>query len=176
MKKRRTLIVGLLLVAALALGIGYAGFTSDLSVNGEAIINGVSESQVLITSIELVTDQSTAGIQAVADCGTNGTKAATVDVTGFDAENEYAVIRVTVTNPHQFAVNMTDPVLTPGATNKVNGEDYYFSYDIIDEDNIPDSIAKEGPWTFDVKITCLNVTPDSYTSNFSIAFTASTRT
>lgn len=36
MKKNRTLIVALLLVASLALGIGYAGITSLLSVNGTA--------------------------------------------------------------------------------------------------------------------------------------------
>jgi len=36
MKKNRTLIVALLLVASLALGIGYAGVTSLLSVNGTA--------------------------------------------------------------------------------------------------------------------------------------------
>ena len=54
MKKRRTLIIALLLVAALALGIGYAGFTSQLSVDGEAILNGVSTSEVVITKIEIV--------------------------------------------------------------------------------------------------------------------------
>jgi len=54
MKKNKTLVIGLLLVAALALGIGYAGFTSDMSVGGEAIISGISEGNVLITSIALV--------------------------------------------------------------------------------------------------------------------------
>ena len=36
MKKRRTLIISLLLVAALALGVGYATITRDLSVQGTA--------------------------------------------------------------------------------------------------------------------------------------------
>jgi hypothetical protein len=36
MKKNRTLVIGLLLVAALALGIGYASTTRDLYVQGTA--------------------------------------------------------------------------------------------------------------------------------------------
>lgn len=36
MKKRRTLIIALLLVAALCLGIGYAEITDTLTVNGDA--------------------------------------------------------------------------------------------------------------------------------------------
>ena len=36
MKKRRTLVIGLLLVAALCLGIGYAALTDDLIINGKA--------------------------------------------------------------------------------------------------------------------------------------------
>ena len=39
MKKRRTLIISLLLVAALTLGIGYASLTDDLFVTGSAGIN-----------------------------------------------------------------------------------------------------------------------------------------
>lgn len=39
MKKRRTLIISLLLVAALTLGIGYAALTDDLFVTGSAGIN-----------------------------------------------------------------------------------------------------------------------------------------
>jgi len=110
-----------------------------------------------------------------ANCGENGTKAATVDVIGFDAENEYAVILVTVTNPHQVRVRMTDPVLTPGSTNVVDENNNYFTYDILDEESIPDYIEKESTWTFKVKMTCNQVTSDSYTSNFTITFTATTR-
>ena len=39
MKKRRTFIVSMLLVAALALGIGYAALTDVLEVTGRADIN-----------------------------------------------------------------------------------------------------------------------------------------
>ena len=39
MKKRRTLIISLLLVAALALGVGYAAMTVDTSVTGSATLD-----------------------------------------------------------------------------------------------------------------------------------------
>ena len=40
MKKRRTLIISLLLVAALCLGIGYAAVTDTLTINGSASLDG----------------------------------------------------------------------------------------------------------------------------------------
>ena len=175
MKKNKTLVIGLLLVAALALGIGYAGFTSDMSVGGEAIISGISEGNVLITSIDLVVAESSEGMSVSANCGENGTKAATVDVIGFDAEDEYAVILVTVTNPHQVRVRMTAPVLTPGSTNAIDENNNYFDYEILNAGSIPEYIEKESTWTFKVKMTCNQVTSDSYTSNFTITFTATTR-
>ena len=61
MKKRRTLIISLLLVAALALGIGYAGFTSELMINGDAVMNSTTTSQVVIESVDI--DQKNGEIQ-----------------------------------------------------------------------------------------------------------------
>ena len=42
MKKRRTLIISLLLVAALALGIGYAAMSTELSITGTAHSNATT--------------------------------------------------------------------------------------------------------------------------------------
>ena len=39
MKKRRTMIVALILVATLTIGIGYANFTDELSANATANVN-----------------------------------------------------------------------------------------------------------------------------------------
>ena len=43
MKKRRTLIISLLLIAALCLGIGYAALARDLQINGSANLQGNNE-------------------------------------------------------------------------------------------------------------------------------------
>ena len=177
MKKRRTLIISLLLVAALALGVGYAGFTSQLSIGGEAILNGVSESEVVITKIEITeTSDNVDYITANANCGTNGTKAATVDVSGFKEVNEYAILTVTVSNPHPFTVNTTTPVLVvDAATNKVGStENVYFEIVKYGTD-LPTTIAADGTETFQIKVTAKTIDPNAHTTNFTVTFNASSR-
>ena len=172
MKKRRTLIITCLLIAALALGIGYAGFTSDLSVSGEAVIGATDVSQVVISNITLA-DSSTAEITVTPD-GLN-TKAATVDVTGFKEPNEYAVIDVTVSNPHPFAVSLSAPALTI-TNNDLTGGGSYFAIEIVDPTSIPTTIAADGSVTFQVRVQANVITADAHTTNFRIDFSASTRT
>ena len=178
MKKRRTLIIALLLVAALALGIGYAGFTSQLSVDGEAILNGVSTSEVVITKIEIVEKTEGANyITCESNCGENGTKSATVDVAGFKEVNEYAIIEVTVSNPHPFEVTTTAPALVvDSATNTIPGENAGNYFDItLHGEPLASTIAADGTETFQVKIVAKVITPDAHTTNFDIDFNASTR-
>ena len=176
MKKRRTLIISLLLVAALALGIGYAGFTSQLSIGGEAILSGVSESEVVITKIEIA-ESSGNHITANANCGANGTKAATVDVSGFKDVDEYAVLTVTVSNPHPFAVNTTTPVLVVDeATNKVGTTaSKYFDIELVAGQTLPATIAADGTATFQIKVTAKTIDPNAHTTNFTVTFSASSR-
>ena len=176
MKKRRTLIISLLFVTALALGIGYAGFTSQLSIGGEAILNGVSESEVVITNIE-IERSSGAHITANANCGTSGTKAATVDVSGFKDVDEYAVLTVTVSNPHPFVVNTTDPVLViDEATNKVGtSEAKYFDIQLVAGQTLPATINADGEATFQIEVTAKTIDPNAHTTNFTVTFSASSR-
>ena len=179
MKRKRTLIISLLLVAALALGIGYAGFTSQLSIGGEAVLGGVSESQVVITSIELesVSGSITQSDVTVTDnCGDAGTKNATVDVSGFKEVDDTVTLLVTVSNPHAFEVTMSDPLLSyPDTTNIISGSDTYFDFEIVDPTSIPDTIEAHNEVTFKVSIKANIITPDAHTSNFNIGFAASTR-
>ncbi len=176
MKKRRTLIVGLLLVAALALGIGYAGFTSELSIGGEAILGGVSESQVVIKSIE-IKDGESSGNHIVANVSGEETKAATVDVTGFKEKGEFALLTVTVENPHAFEVNMSAPALVmTGSTNNITGGGTYFDITLEDEASIPTFIEAHNTVTFQIKVKANVITPDAHTTNFTVTFSASTRT
>ena len=176
MKKRRTLIVGLLLVAALALGIGYAGFTSELSIGGEAILGGISESKVVIKNIE-IEDGNSSGEHIVATPSGLGTKAATVDVTGFAEVDEYAILTVTVENPHAVEVSMSAPQLViTESTNVIEGDDTYFAINLVDAASIPTTIAAHDTVTFQVKVKANVITPNAHTTNFTITFSASTRT
>ena len=79
MKKRRSSIISLLLVAALALGIGYAGFTSELTISGDAVMNATSTSLVNISN---VTEVSKSGDLTLSPENL-GSKTVGVDITGF---------------------------------------------------------------------------------------------
>ncbi len=173
MKKKRTLIVGLLLVAALALGIGYAGFTSDLSLGGKAILDGVSESKVVIKNIEIEAGNSS-GDHIVATPGNLNTEAATVDVTGFKAPTDYAILTVTVANPHPFAVNMTAPNLVINDNDIAGGT--YFDITLDNSTPIPTSIGAEDEITFQIKVEANVITPDAHTTSFTVTFSASAGT
>ena len=90
MKKRRTLVISLLLVAALALGIGYAEMSKMLTINGDGILNQKDSSFV----VEFTDGDITA------DCGTveyNGTSA-DFNIANISSKGEKAVITLTVTN------------------------------------------------------------------------------
>ena len=176
MKKKRTLIVGLLLVAALALGIGYAGFTSELSIGGEAILGGVSESEVVIKSIKIA-DGESSGDHITINVTGEDTKSATVDVTGFKEPNEYAILTVTVSNPHPFAVNMSAPALVINeTTNNITGGGTYFDITLVDPSSIPTSVTADGEVTFQIRVEANVITSDAHTTNFSVTFSATTRT
>ena len=90
MKKRRTIIISLLLVAALVLGVGYAEMTRMLTINGDAILNQNNDSFVVeFTDKSITADKGSVTI--------NGTSA------DFNIENiadigDKAVITLTVTN------------------------------------------------------------------------------
>ena len=174
MKKRRTLIITCLIIASLALGIGYAGFTSELSIGGEAILGGVSESQVIIETIE-ITDST--GPHITASVNGEGTKAATVDVSGFAEPDEYAVLTVTVSNPHPFAVTMSAPNLViSDATNTITGGGTYFDIELVDPASIPTTINADSTVTFQIRVAANVITADAHTTNFTVTFSASTRT
>lgn len=60
MKQRRTLIIALLLVAALALGIGYAALSRDLQINGSANLQGNNDDfQIYFTEGSADSDAAT---------------------------------------------------------------------------------------------------------------------
>ena len=63
MKRRRTLIVALLLVAALALGIGYAAITDTLTIGGNASVKPHQENFEVIFKEIKNQDKCTAAIQ-----------------------------------------------------------------------------------------------------------------
>ena len=180
MKKRRTLIISLLLVAALAIGIGYAGFTSELIIKGDAVINGTTNSAVVIKDVDL-TGQSDENIKL--EASGEGTKTVQADVTGFDSTTDSALITVTIENPHEFPVTLSTPLITT-TNNNITGGGTYLNIELVNAASIPATIPAatyvEGTLTpatvtFQYRISVETVTPDAHTVSYTITASASTR-
>lgn len=106
MKRRRTLIVSLLLVAALCMGVGYAAVSGTLTINGTATYTA-----------------QTVELTATAFAKTNGEGAGTLTpgnpaalaVTNLSLEGDSLVGTLTVVNNSKFNVNLTNVAITNGA-------------------------------------------------------------
>ena len=78
MKKRRSLVIAALLVAALALGIGYAGLSQEVKITGDIASSAVTFDVVFTESNMVVTTRSDSTTR-VADI----TALSTADVTAY---------------------------------------------------------------------------------------------
>ena len=117
MKKRRTIIISLLLVAALALGIGYAVQTGSVELNGEIankphevklvfVGNGSAIHTSQVTGDNGTTSTSTNNEMLVVD----GAHTATLDISDLSHEGDYitAYFRIKNTNNYKVTVD-ADP-------------------------------------------------------------------
>ena len=180
MKKRRTLIIALLLIAALALGIGYAGFTSELTISGDAVMNSTTTSQVVIEKVEINSKSGDIELNVSGE----ETKTVNADLTGFATTQDYVVLDVTVSNPHEFPVTISAPTLT-AQNNDITGGSKYFDIEILNAASIPAEIAAAEyvsgtltpkTITFQYKISAKTIPADAHTVSYTITANASTRT
>ena len=98
MKKRRTLIISLLLIAALALGIGYANMSRILTVNGDGILNR-DDSKFIVEFTDECSITPDKG--SVTTAGTT----ANFDIENLKDKDETAVITLKVKNKSVDAQN-----------------------------------------------------------------------
>ena len=168
MKKRRTLIISLLLVAALALGIGYASFASEMMINGEAKLNA-TDSKVVFTDATPLTG-TTDGV-TVSPTGLS-TKSLTLDVAGFLNAGDTAVVQVTISNPHDFDVSISDYTNVTGI-DRVNADGTpYFSITASDEIDNDVVIPAGEDLTFTLTFVCNATSASVVNENFTITFKA----
>ena len=110
MKKRRTLIISLLLVAALALGIGYAALTDVLDIQGTAEISaGIAEEafnqDVYFSKVE-------PGSGMTASIVENNNDKGTFTATGFSQVGDKCSVTFTIKNDSEhYAANVTPKLL-----------------------------------------------------------------
>lgn len=115
MKKRRTIIISLLLVAALALGIGYAVQTGTVELNGEVsnkphavklvfVENGSKINGSLVTGDNGVTSTSSNNELIVVD----GAHTATLDISDLAHQNDYITAYFRIKNTNNYNVTLDE--------------------------------------------------------------------
>ena len=115
MKKRRTLIISLLLVAALALGVGYAALSSTLQVNGNiendpANVNVVFSSSTLAASSP--TESRITDIERVSSAGTTGTAVISLQAAGLKEVGDSVTFTLTIENKGNLTVTVEELIPT----------------------------------------------------------------
>ena len=173
MKKRRTLIISLLLVAALALGIGYAAYTVNLEIAGNVSVGAPAPAVVFSEVSENVVS---GGISSGNNYGKTSTGAQSIDlnVGGFRNPGDQVDVTYTVKNNHDFPVTVSNP--TVSYTNTGTNYDSNISitagtWNGLTDGQIP---ANGGTATFTVtvKLNQSFATDASVTQNFRVEFTA----
>lgn len=110
MKKRRTLIISLLLIAALALGIGYAALSRELIINSTAVLNANDEDFKVV----FVSGSSNDAALATTTV-TTPSKMVSYEVTGLSEANESVTLTYTVENQTaDVYAQLTEISLTAG--------------------------------------------------------------
>lgn len=120
MKRRRTLIIALLLVAALALGIGYAGMTGSIKINGDVMnkphevnltfeTTGATSSEV--TEIKTETGSGESGEESSISISTDK-KLATFSIRNLAHQNEYVLATLVVKNNNEYDVKLGEATVS----------------------------------------------------------------
>ena len=114
MKRRRTLIISLLLVAALALGIGYAATSGDVTVNGKAknhphelrLVfenNDAEDAKIIDSRVGTIGDSGSASVSNTLEV-TDGADVATFNISDLAHQGDYIKAVLTVKNTNQYDV------------------------------------------------------------------------
>lgn len=123
MKKRRTLVIGLLLIAALALGIAYAATDGVLTVNGK--VQTVKQPfNLQISGVEQ--DEShnvVAGNAPAVTCSDSfPAKSVTLNVSGMASEGDYVIAKLTIDNKNDCTMYLTSTTVTYGVDNAATSD------------------------------------------------------
>lgn len=122
-REMKTLVIAALVISVVAIGVGFAAFSTTLQINGTATVNtGGKTWNVLFTGVEK-TDASTEGVEAAVPSisngtvGENATNAAIGTITaGFTAPGQKLQYKITVSNSGDYDAKLTAADLTTTLT------------------------------------------------------------
>ena len=171
MKKRRTLVISLLLVAALALGIGYAAINDViLTITGTADLATSSENFKVVFTDPVNDPAATISVDAVP-------YNASIAVTGLDTIGETATVTIDILNDQangsMYAAAITDITIDQDAEN-------YFRATVVNKATLETTVLQPGERiTVEIEIELLKIPADpnaTYSGHFFIDFTATPQT
>ena len=123
MKKRRTLVVSLLLVAALALGIGYAAVADVLDINGSADVNQSAAEDAFNEDVYFTGAVATNAAEGdLASINTDDPDMASFTANSLNGKGDTASFTFTITNAGDL-----DAVVTPTLAEDGNTNSEYFA-------------------------------------------------
>lgn len=117
MKKRRTLIIAALLVAALALGIGYAATTGQLKIEG---VVSTQQQTFLVQFTDAEVKAHSTGATMVDITSNLPDKVVAFTVNGLSNKDDYLTATFTITNNNQFTMYITDITVANDSSNVFN--------------------------------------------------------
>ena len=165
MKKRRTFIVSMLLIAALALGIGYAALTDVLDINGTADVNQSQaeadfDLNVYFSAVSKIHDDDKVSITD----GDNDMASFTIN--SLKGKDDTASFTFTITNDSDLDAMVTPTFAADGNTNPT-----YFSIE-SDWAGQPREIKAGESDTYTVTVTLLATPTETIHGSFHIELTA----
>ena len=165
MKRRRTLIVSLLLVAALCMGVGYAAITGTLNLTGTVEL----EKQAFAMQITSCEEKGTSTPADAAITSFVAGSNATMTVTGLQDQNDTITATVTILNENDVDMYVNVPQIT-----YTNDADDYISVTTTWGSEVK-TVTAGNTTTFDITVTLNNVYTgdDSYEGTFNLAMVAS---
>ena len=165
MKKRRTLIISLLLVAALALGIGYAALTDVLDINGTADVNQSAAEEAFNEDVyfSAAVANETGNVASV---DANDNDMASFTASTLKGKDDVATFTFTITNDGDV-----DAVVTPTLAEDGNSNTEYFSL-VSDWNAQPKTVKAGESMTYTVTVTLLKTPTEAIHGAFHIELTA----
>ena len=180
MKNRRFTIVAFLLVAVVAMSVGFATITRKLEAHGNVFLTLDDTFALKLVDPEVDASSTTSNNNTVTfEKTTNDTVLnVTVPAGVFDAADELLVIKVTVENQNaQYKAKLQTPTITYSSTGAVSSNYLEVTSAGVDESKVlavSDGTAGSGPdtaeWTITVKLKAVPVS--NVELSFSLGFEA----
>ncbi|MBR6768410.1 MAG: hypothetical protein IKM34_02875 [Clostridia bacterium] len=179
MKNRKTIIVAFLLVAAMAIGVGYAALTDTLTIIGNAQIDLAAAENTFDSKVYFVQDS------VVMDGNGTGTTLdvasvlsaddATYTVNELAVKDQWSSFTFTIQNDSNVpAVISIESKKLSGDSNPTNSNAEYFTVEYSYGNNDMTIPANGGQMTVTVRVTVAKPVTAATTATFGIELTATT--